>query len=262
MFERASWTAVRTTGWLKGMTDKGFTAQAGRVVVVGGGSGMGQAIADALLGEGYEVIIVGRSEERLADAVRELGDGKLTAVAADVTEEDQVSRLFETVGTVDHVISTAADLAGAYGPVKTFDFEHGRGFIETKLIGSMLLAKHARLTENGSLTFISGIAAYRPAVGGAMVASVNAALEGLARALAVELAPIRVNAVSPGWIMTGIWDQMPWEDKDERLRAMGEKLPARRLGRPEDVAAVVSSLLKSTFVTGTVLHVDGGHRLV
>ncbi|MFE3189985.1 SDR family oxidoreductase [Nocardia sp. NPDC059240] len=244
------------------MTDKGFTGQAERALVVGGGSGMGQAIADALLGEGYEVIIVGRNEQRLADAVRELGDGKLTAIAADITDEQEVARLFDTVGTVDHVITTAADLDGSYGPMATFDFEHGSGFLESKLLGAMLLAKHARLTENGSLTVISGIAAYRPAVGGAMVAAINAALEGLVRALAVELAPIRVNAVSPGWVMTGIWDHMPWEDKDERLRAMAEKLPARRLGRPEDIAVVVASLLRSHFVTGTVLHVDGGHRLV
>ncbi|MEV0462929.1 SDR family oxidoreductase [Nocardia tengchongensis] len=244
------------------MAQNGIGQQAGRAVVVGGGSGMGFAIADALLADGYEVVIVGRSAERLADAVRELGEGKVSAVQADVSDEEQVSRVFETVGTVDHVISTAADVAGTYGPIATFDFEHGRGFIETKLIGSMLLAKHARLTENGSLTFVSGIAAYRPAAGGAMVASVNAALEGLARALAVELAPIRVNAVSPGWVTTGIWDRMPWDDKEQRLQAMAEKLPARRLGTPEDIAVAVVSLLKSAFVTGTVLHVDGGHRLV
>lgn len=252
---------MRGGGLLNRMTQNGIGQQAGRAVVVGGGSGMGFAIADALLTDGYEVVIVGRSAERLADAVRELGEGKVSAVQADVSDEEQVSRVFETVGTVDHVISTAADVAGTYGPIATFDFEHGRGFIETKLIGSMLLAKHARLTENGSLTFVSGIAAYRPAAGGAMVASVNAALEGLARALAVELAPIRVNAVSPGWVTTGIWDRMPWDDKEQRLQAMAEKLPARRLGTPEDIAVAVVSLLKSAFVTGTVLHVDGGHRL-
>ncbi|MGV9664884.1 SDR family oxidoreductase [Nocardia niigatensis] len=244
------------------MTDKGFAQQAGRAVVVGGGSGMGQAIADALLAAGNEVIIVGRSERRLADAVRELGSGKLTAVAADITDEEQVSRLFETVGTVDHVITTAADLRGSYGPIATFDFAQGSGFLDTKLIGSMLLAKHARLSENGSLTFISGIAAYRPAVGGAMVATVNAALEGLARALAIELSPIRVNVVSPGWVLTDIWESMPWEDKAERLAAMAEKLPAKRLGQPDDIAAAVLSLLGNRFITGTVLHVDGGHRLV
>ncbi|MTE13417.1 SDR family oxidoreductase [Nocardia aurantiaca] len=244
------------------MTDKGFSGAAGRAVVVGGGSGMGQAIADALLAEGFEVVIVGRSEQRLADAMRELGEGKLTAIAADITDEEQVSRLFETVGVVDHVISTAADLTGAYGPIATFDFEHGRGFLDVKLIGSMLLAKHARLSETGSLTFISGIAAYRPAVGGAMVATVNAALEGLARALAVELSPIRVNVVSPGWVLTDIWQSMPWDDREERLRAMADKLPVKRLGNPDDIASAVVSLLGNGFVTGTILHVDGGHRLV
>ncbi|MET9491930.1 SDR family oxidoreductase [Nocardia sp. NPDC006630] len=227
------------------MTDKGFDNQIGRSVVIGGGSGMGQAIADALLAAGSEVTIVGRSAERLADAVRELGDGKLAAIAADVSDEDQVRRLFDTVGAVDHVITTAADLRGAYGPVSTFDFGNGRGFLETKLIGSMLLAKHARITPGGSLTFTSGIAAYRPAAGGAMVAAVNAALEGLARALAVELAPTRVNVLSPGWVETGVWDNMPWDDKADRLRAMAERLPAGRLGRPEDIAQAALSLLRN-----------------
>ncbi|MEV6768291.1 SDR family oxidoreductase [Nocardia sp. NPDC051030] len=234
----------------------------GRTVVVGGGSGMGQAIADALLAAGSEVTIVGRSPERLADAVRELGDGKLNAIAADVAEEEQVARLFDTVGEVDHVISTAANLVGSYGPIRDFDFANGRGIVESKLIGSMLLAKHARIAPGGSLTFTSGIAAYRPSAGGAMVASVNAALEGLARALAVELGPIRVNVVSPGWVQTTAWDKVAWEDKAERLRAMADRLPAGRLGQPEDIAAAVLSLLRSQFITGTVLHVDGGHRLV
>lgn len=230
--------------------------------MIGGGSGMGQAVADGLLAAGHEVIIVGRSQARLADAVRELGDGKLTAIAADVSVEEQVSRLFDTVGTVDHVVTTAADTTGVYGPIADYDFAVGRGFLETKLIGSMLLAKQARLAPGGSLTFVSGIAAYRPAVGGAMVATVNAALEGLTRALAVELAPTRVNAVSPGWVVTGAWDNLTWDDKAERLRAMAERLPAGRLGTTEDIAAAVLSLIGNSFITGTILHVDGGHRLV
>ncbi|MVU76789.1 SDR family oxidoreductase [Nocardia sp. ET3-3] len=244
------------------MTDNGFVGQGRRAVVVGGGSGMGQAIADSLLGEGYEVVIVGRSEQRLGDAVRELGEGKLSAVAADVADEEQVAWLFETVGTVDHVITTAGDPGGAYAPIAEFDFAAGRGFLETKVVGSMLLAKYARLTPGGSITFVSGIAAYRPAAGGAMVATANAALEGLARALAVELAPTRANVVSPGWVDTAIWDKMAWDDVEARQRAMAEKLPAGRIGKPEDIAAAVLSVIHNPFITGTILHVDGGHRLV
>ncbi|WP_067702795.1 SDR family oxidoreductase [Nocardia jejuensis] len=244
------------------MTHNGFDEELGRAVVIGGGSGMGLAIADALLAAGSEVIVVGRSQERLADAVRELGDGRVTAIAADISDEAQVARIFDESGVVDHVITTAADPTGAYGPVRDFDFAHGRGFVETKLVGSMLLAKHARIRSGGSFTLTSGIAAYRPSVGGAMVAAVNAALEGLARALAIELGPTRVNVVSPGWVETKIWDKLAWNDKDERLRAMAERLPAGRLGQPEDVAAAVLSLLRNRFITGAVLHVDGGHRLV
>ncbi|SUA79577.1 3-oxoacyl-[acyl-carrier-protein] reductase FabG [Nocardia otitidiscaviarum] len=268
----------------------------GRAVVIGGGSGMGRAIAAALVAAGSRVTIVGRSEERLARAVRELrsaavgaaasadadaasghtvvhsaaavpagpttGGGEVDWMVADIGDEVRAARLFEQIGPVDHVISTAADVGGAYGPIGEFDFAAGRGFLDTKLIGSMLVAKYARVRAGGSLTFTSGIAAYRPAAGGAMVAAVNGALESLAYALAVELGPTRVNVVSPGWVRTSIWDRLGWPDKEQRLAAMAGRLPAGRLGTPEDIAAAVLSLLRNPFVTGTVLHVDGGHRLV
>ncbi|MBF6183447.1 SDR family oxidoreductase [Nocardia otitidiscaviarum] len=262
----------------------------GRAVVIGGGSGMGRAIAAALVAAGSRVTIVGRSEERLARAVRELrsadadadaasgrtvvhsaaavpagpttGGGEVDWMVADIGDEVRAARLFERIGPVDHVISTAADVGGAYGPIGEFDFAAGRGFLDTKLIGSMLVAKYARVRAGGSLTFTSGIAAYRPAAGGAMVAAVNGALESLAYALAVELGPTRVNVVSPGWVRTSIWDRLGWPDREERLAAMAGRLPAGRLGTPEDIAAAVLSLLRNPFVTGTVLHVDGGHRLV
>ncbi|QDP83640.1 SDR family oxidoreductase [Nocardia otitidiscaviarum] len=267
-------------------------------MVIGGGSGMGRAIAAALVAAGSRVTIVGRSEERLARAVRELrsaavgaaaspdadadaasgrtvvhsaaavpagpttGGGEVDWMVADIGDEVRAARLFERIGPVDHVISTAADVGGAYGPIGEFDFAAGRGFLDTKLIGSMLVAKYARVRAGGSLTFTSGIAAYRPAAGGAMVAAVNGALESLAYALAVELGPTRVNVVSPGWVRTSIWDRLGWPDREERLAAMAGRLPAGRLGTPEDIAAAVLSLLRNPFVTGTVLHVDGGHRLV
>ena len=123
----------------------------------------------------------------------------------------------------------------------------------------------ARIQLGGSITFTSGIAARRPMRGGSAAAALNSGLEGLVRALAVELAPIRVNAVSPGWTDTPIWDGMAGmtaERKQEAFAAMAARLPTGRIGRPVDIAEAVLFLMKSGFSTGTVLDVDGGHRLV
>lgn len=159
---------------------------------------------------------------------------------------------------------TAVDGSGAYGPVSGFELADAKALVDVKLMGPWLVAKHAgeRLRPGGSLVFTSGIAAYRPAPGGSMVASVNAALEGLVRALALELAPVRVNAVSPGWVDTPVWEAIAGPDKDERLKAMAERLPVGRIGAPEEIAHAFLALLRNGFVTGSVMHVDGGHRLV
>jgi NAD(P)-dependent dehydrogenase (short-subunit alcohol dehydrogenase family) len=126
------------------------------------------------------------------------------------------------------------------------------------------LAKHgiARLAAKGSITFTSGIAAYRPAARGSVVAGVNGALESLAYALAIELAPIRVNVVSPGWVDTPIWKQVAGDEARAKLDAMAQKLPVGRIGRPEDIADGIRFLMRNGFATGSVLHLDGGHRLV
>jgi NAD(P)-dependent dehydrogenase (short-subunit alcohol dehydrogenase family) len=230
--------------------------------VVGGSSGMGFAVAEALLAAGARVTIAGRSAERLEAAAARL-DG-VRSFAADVTREADVERLFAETGELDHLVVTAADIAGAYRLISELDVAAARGLVDSKLIAALLLAKHGAplLAEGGSITFTSGIAAYRPAPKGVMAAAVNAALAGLARALAVELAPLRVNVVSPGWVDTPIWDTLAGAGKAETLAAMAARLPAGRVGRPEDVAQAVLALVGNTFITGTVLHVDGGHRLV
>lgn len=226
---------------------------------------MGLALAETMLAAAAEVTIVGRSPDRLAAAERRLtGPGRLRTVAADIAREQDVERLFETTGTIDHIVTTAADINGANRPVASFDAASARTVVDSKLIGPLLLAKHGapRIAPGGSITFTSGIAAYRPGPSGAVVAAVNGALASLAYALAVELAPIRVNVVSPGWVDTPIWDAVAGSGKADALDAMAKRLPVGRVGRPDDVAQAFLALMRGGFVTGTVLHVDGGHRLV
>jgi len=236
-----------------------------KVLIAGGGSGMGLALARRCLAEGARVTIVGRRADRLATACESLGrpDGLACAVA-DISRETEVAALFARVGPLDHVVSTAADIAGAYRLLPDLGLDAVRKVIDSKVVGPLLLAKHGarHLTPGGSLAFVSGVAAYRPAPRGAAVAAVNAAIEGLVRALAVELAPIRVNAVSPGWVDTPIWADVAGDRKAEVLGAMADRLPAGRIGTPDDIAGALCFLMGNGFTTGTVLHVDGGHRLV
>jgi NAD(P)-dependent dehydrogenase (short-subunit alcohol dehydrogenase family) len=235
-----------------------------KVVIIGGSSGIGLAVAQVLLGQGAAVTVAGRSPGRLDSAERTLVSASrhltLQVVVADVSREDDVERLFKDTGPVDHVVLTAADAARVYQRVKSLDLAAAHNLIDTKLAGALLVAKHAQVT--GSITFTSGIAAYRPAPGGSVVAAVNGALASLAYALAIEMAPVRVNVVSPGWIDTPIWDTIAGQAKSERLDAMAARLPAGRVGRPGDVAQAVLALIGNPFMTGTVVHVDGGQRLV
>jgi NAD(P)-dependent dehydrogenase (short-subunit alcohol dehydrogenase family) len=236
-----------------------------RVLIVGGSSGMGLALAERLLDEGAEVIIAGRSEDRLAAAARRLGHAaRLTTARADIGDEDRVRDLLAGAAPLDHVVVTAADANGAYGPIAGLSLANAQAVLAAKLLGPWLVAKHAapHLPETGSITFTSGINAYRPRPGSSIITAANGALEALARSLALELAPIRVNVVSPGWVDTPIWETLAGPAKDERLAAMAARLPAGRVGRPEDIAAAFEAVMTNGFITGTVLHVDGGHRLI
>lgn len=236
-----------------------------RVLIVGGSSGMGLALARGLLTDGVEVTIVGRSEARLAQARESLSNPeRLRTLAADVTQENQVVRLFERSGPFDHMVTTAADIEGAYQLLPSLKIAAAQKVVDSKLIGPLLLAKYGSpvLSRTGSITFTSGIAAYRPAPRGSVVAAVNGALASLAAALAIELGPIRVNVVSPGWVDTPIWAQVAGDAKAATLEAMAKRLPVGRIGQPDDIANAIRFLMRNGFVTGTVLHVEGGHRLV
>lgn len=235
------------------------------IIIVGGSSGMGLGVAQAALAKGAEVIIVGRSPERLTQATRNLaGAEHVRSIAADVTNEDEVRRLFETAGNFDHLfVSAASNLA--YQPIRDFDLEAARKTIDAKLVAALLLAKYAarQISEHGSITFTAGIAAERPMPTAALVAAVNGGLFSFAYALAMGLAPVRVNTLSPGWIDTPIWETSALAaNKPALFEQMAQRLPVGRVGRPSDIGHAAMFLMENEFTTATVLHVDGGHRLV
>jgi NAD(P)-dependent dehydrogenase (short-subunit alcohol dehydrogenase family) len=232
-------------------------------IIIGGSSGMGLALARTLLAEGMDVTIAGRSADRLATARAQLersGHGKISAIAADIAREEDVAALFAQVERVDHVAVTAADAVGAYGRTVGVATATAQAIVDTKLLGAWLVGKHAGGRVTGSITYTSGINAYRPNGSNTIMAAANGALASLACGLTIELAPVRVNVISPGWVDTPIWNQLGL-DKQAAFAELAERLPARRVGTPDDIAQAFSSVMHNGFITGTVLHVDGGHRI-
>jgi NAD(P)-dependent dehydrogenase (short-subunit alcohol dehydrogenase family) len=236
-----------------------------KIIVVGGSSGIGLGVATAALESGAEAVIVGRSAEKLRAAERTLnGDSRVTTIAADMTNEADVARLFDEVGAFDHLVSTAG--APPPGdPIESTDMDVVRRFVDSKLVGAVMLSKHAvhSLKAGGSMTFTSGINKDRPPVpGGAVVSAVAGSFSYFARAMALELGPTRVNVVSPGWVDTPMWDELVGEAKSGFLAEMAARLPARRIPTPADVAAAYVYLMESDFTTGETLRIDGGQNLI
>lgn len=227
------------------------------VLVIGGSSGMGLAVATKAAAAGARVHIVGRSPDKLAAAVAVIG-GEAISHAADVGNEADVKALAHGLGRVDHIVLTAAQLV--FKPfVQTTD-EEIRSTFAAKFWGPVYVTRHfaAQLAKGGSITFFGGSAAYKASAGGSIVAAVNASLDGLARTLAVELAPIRVNVVSPGIVETPAWGFLPDASRQEVLKSIGAGFPVGRVGRVEELADAALFVMGNGFTTGTVLQIDGG----
>jgi NAD(P)-dependent dehydrogenase (short-subunit alcohol dehydrogenase family) len=236
-----------------------------KIVVVGGSSGIGLGVAAAALDRGADTVIVGRTPGKLQAAVKALSAHRaLKTFAADMTKEAEVARMFDEVGAFDHLVSTAG--APPPGdPIDSTDLEVARRFVDNKLIGAITLAKHAARTlrKGGSMTFTSGINKDRPPVpGGAVVTAIAGSFGYLAHALALELAPTRVNIVSPGWVDTPMWDELVGEAKSGFFADMAARLPARKIATPADIAQAYLYLMESELTTGETIHVDGGQRLI
>jgi NAD(P)-dependent dehydrogenase (short-subunit alcohol dehydrogenase family) len=233
--------------------DKAMELKGSKVVVVGGSSGIGYGTALAAKSAGADVIIASRSGERLQKAAQALN---VRAIAADVTQDDAVKKLFQEVGRVDHVVVTAAVLKA--GHIKQMSIEDAKATMESKFWGSWRVAHFADIAPGGSLTIVTGFLSIRPRPASAIVGAANGALEALVRSLAIDLAPARVNAVSPGIIDTPIRAAMPEEARIAMLQKTAASLPVGRVGLADDIAQQILAFMHNGFATGSIVYLDGG----
>lgn len=239
------------------------TLQNKRVVVIGGTSGMGRATALAALGAGAEVVIVGRSPERLKQMQEESG-GRIEATALDIRQEEAVKQFFADLHPFDHLIISAGEMTEGLGPFFTLDLASARAQFESRFWGPYMAARYGgpKLREHGSITFFTGMYGEKVAPEAAVPSAVHGALERLCRVLAVELAPLRVNVVSPGTIDTPLHAGTPEEQRNAFFAQVAQVVPGRRVGQAEDVASAILALIQNSYITGMTLSVDGGARLI
>ncbi|WP_348620991.1 SDR family oxidoreductase [Paenibacillus polymyxa] len=231
-----------------------------KIVIIGGSSGIGLETAKQVISLGAEVVIASRSEDKLHKAKEMLGP-RAAIYVLDTSDEQQVKSFFEKVGSYDHLIVSAAETSG--GSFLQLETDQARKLFENKFWGQYYAAKYgaSQLSTKGSITLFSGVVAYKPMIGSSALGAVNAAVSNLGQTLALELAPLRVNVVSPGIIDTPSRSKMPENTRNQFYDTVAHKLPVKRVGLAEDVARGVLYLIQNQFVTGTVLHVDGGHIL-
>ncbi len=233
------------------------------VVIIGGTSGIGRAVAEGALREGAVVIVASSSAAKIEAAGMALPAADCRAV--DVRKEDSLKEFFAGVGAFDHLVFTAGDWGPARGmTLDALDRATAESLFAVRFWGAVAAVKHAvpHLRETGSITLTDGMVAHRPRRGTAVSTAMAGAVEHLTRGLAAELAPIRVNAVCPGAIRTDVWNAIPAETREERMRAMTKHLPIARVGEPQEAAEAYLYLMRGGYTTGQILRVDGGGSLV
>ncbi len=233
-----------------------------RVVIIGASAGIGEAAARAFAARGAAVLITGRSKQRLDQAAERIGY-PVEAAEVDATSRAALDAFFAAAGTIDHLVLAASPGAIGAGPIAALDEAALRQAFEGKVFAHIKAIQAAlpRLRPDGSVTVITAASARAAFAGTAGLAAANGALETMIAPLAVELAPLRVNAVSPGVIDTHWWHGMPDDQRQAYFGAVAAITPVRRVGQPDDVAGAIVYLAGASFITGTVLECTGGSNL-
>jgi NAD(P)-dependent dehydrogenase (short-subunit alcohol dehydrogenase family) len=239
-----------------------MTLHGKRVVVLGGTAGIGLATARAAADEGAEVVVASSRQSTVDKALTELPSGA-TGFALDLRAESAIAGFFAELGEFDHLVYTAGGLLQV-GALAETEMTAARDFFEVRYWGAMAAVKYATpyLRSGGSITLTSGGTSQRPQSGWTTPTAVCGATEALTRALAVELAPLRVNAVRPGLVRTDLWRNLSETDRAVLYEQVERTLPVGRVGEPADIARGYLYLMTQEYGTGVVLTLDGGHLLV
>lgn len=235
-----------------------------RVLVIGGGSGIGYAVAEGAVREGAQVTVASSNAQRIDAAATRLGAGA-EGLPLDVTDEAAVAAFFAANSSFDHIAFTAGDWGGLRNAVLAdLDLEKAAAVFRVRFWGALSVAKHGArtLAAGGSLTLTDGMIAQRPRKGSFMSTAMAGGIEHLTRGLAVDLAPLRVNCVCPAMIRTEVWDTMlPAEGREEAMARMTARQLIPRIGEPSETAEAYLYLMKAGYTTGQVLYVEGGSSL-
>ncbi|MGR9159728.1 SDR family oxidoreductase [Rhizobium leguminosarum] len=228
------------------------------IIIIGGSSGIGLATAAQAKDAGANLFLISRNSQRLRRAAEAIGGA--VEIVADISAPRPA--IFAGIDRIDHLLITAG--TARLQPLRDQSETDLMQIMSERLIGPLLAIKAALplLHAGSSITLTSAQLASRPLGVGAIMAAAVSAVESTVRALAVELSPIRVNAVSPGMVDTPLLDGLMGDAKLQVLEQTASTLPTRNIGRPEDIAQAILFLMANRFVTGEVLHVDGGGRWV
>nr|WP_057924293.1 SDR family oxidoreductase [Burkholderia ambifaria] len=225
-----------------------------KVLVVGGSSGIGAATAQAFAQRGAVVTIASRDPARAGAGIT--AGGHMRTEALDITDTAAVDAFCARAGQFDHVVISAAKTAT--GPIRALPLADAQAAMDSKFWGAYRVARSIDIAPGGSLTFVSGYLSVRPNASSVLQGAINAALEALARGLALELAPVRVNTVSPGLVATPLWNKLAPDARDAMYAGAAQRLPARRVGQPEDIANAIVYLATTPYATGSTVLIDGG----
>jgi NAD(P)-dependent dehydrogenase (short-subunit alcohol dehydrogenase family) len=231
-----------------------------QIIILGGTSGIGLAVAQAATAEGARVTIASSNSARVSDALATLppgAEGRTSALPA------KPKAFFAATGGFDHLVYTAGEPL-RLAPLAESDIAKAHDFFELRYWGAFTAARyaHSHIRPGGSIVFTSGLAGARPHAGWSVASSICSAMEGLTRALAVELAPVRVNIVSPGVVKTPLWREMTGAARDALYAAETQRLLVGHVGESQEIAAGYLYLMRQTYVTGQTLAIDGGGLLV